>query len=57
VIKFNELHKGGRHPFGKMGGIMIEAKDGDMYRLVHPGKQSIGSKILEVLGRYGLDSW
>ena len=57
VIAFNAVHNGANHPTGKHTGILIEAKDGDMYRNYRPGKISIGAKILEVLKRYDLDSW
>lgn len=46
VQLFNILHQGDTHPQGKIGGILIEAKDGDMYRSRHPNKPSIASKIL-----------
>lgn len=32
VINFNKQHKGGRNPDGRLGGILIEAKDSQMYR-------------------------
>ena len=32
VIKFNKLHQGKRNPDGRLGGILIEAKDSQMYR-------------------------
>lgn len=57
VISFNEVHNGKNHPTGKHTGILIEAKDGDMYRHFRPNGISIGSKILEVLKKYNLDSW
>ncbi len=31
-LKFNEQHKGKRNPDGRLGGILIEAKDSQMYR-------------------------
>lgn len=31
-IEFNKLHKGKRNPDGRLGGILIEAKDSQMYR-------------------------
>lgn len=32
VINFNEKHKGKRNPDGRLAGILIEAKDSQMYR-------------------------
>jgi len=32
VIEFNKKHKGARNPDGRLGGILIEAKDSHMYR-------------------------
>ena len=32
VIKFNLEHKGARNPDGRLAGILIEAKDSQMYR-------------------------
>ena len=57
VQLFNILHQGDTHPQRKIGGILIEAKDGDMYRSRHPNKPSIALKILEVLEKYRLHNW
>jgi hypothetical protein len=43
-IKFNELHKGKRNPDGRLGGILIEAKDSQMYRNLYG--LEIGKTIL-----------
>lgn len=32
VINFNQLHQGKRNPDGRLAGILIEAKDSQMYR-------------------------
>lgn len=32
AIDFNQLHKGSRNPDGRLVGILIEAKDSQMYR-------------------------
>jgi len=32
VIDFNKQHKGKRNPDGRLAGILIEAKDSQMYR-------------------------
>ncbi len=32
VIEFNKQHKGSRNPDGRLAGILIEAKDSQMYR-------------------------
>lgn len=44
VIKFNQLHKGKRNPDGRLGGILIEAKDSQMYRNLYG--LEIGETIL-----------
>ncbi len=47
VKDFNNLHNGARNMDGRISGILIEAKDGDMYRKIYgKGKVSIGKKIL-----------
>lgn len=57
VQRFNIQHKGSRNPNGKEGGILIEAKDGDMYRKYRPQVKSIAEEILKVLKKYNIDSW
>ena len=58
VKGFNKLHQGRRHPEGRMGGICVEVKDGDMYRKVYGDKKvSIGKRALEVLKRHEIDTW
>ena len=32
VINFNKIHEGKRNPDGRLGGILIEAKNGQFYR-------------------------
>ena len=32
VMNFNKLHQGKRNPDGRLAGILIEAKDSQMYR-------------------------
>jgi hypothetical protein len=50
VKSFNKLHNGSRNLDGRIGGILIEAKDGDMYRSIYGERKiSIGKKILDVL--------
>ena len=54
VIKFNQLHNGGRNPDGRLGGILIEAKDSQMYRNLY--NREIGQDILELLEKYNIDT-
>ena len=35
VIAFNQQHKGKRNPDGRLAGILIEAKDSQMYRDIY----------------------
>lgn len=51
-IKFNNLHKGTRNPDKRLGGILIEAKDSQMYRDLYG--LEIGETILSVLRRNNL---
>ena len=44
VIAFNKLHEGRRNPDGRLGGILIEAKDSQMYRDLF--NREIGEDIL-----------
>jgi hypothetical protein len=58
VKGFNKLHKGRKNADGRIGGILIEAKDGDMYRNIYGDKKiSIGRKILDVLKDHGIETW
>lgn len=58
VKRFNKLHRGKTNPDGRIGGILIEAKDGDMYRgLYGESKISIGKKILDVLEQHDVETW
>jgi hypothetical protein len=54
TIKFNQLHQGKRNIDGRLGGILIEAKDSQMYRDIF--QMEIGSTVLKVLRKYGLDN-
>eukprot|EP00919_Chromeraceae_sp_WS-2016_P013156 GHVR01030759.1.p1 GENE.GHVR01030759.1~~GHVR01030759.1.p1 ORF type:complete len:119 (+),score=1.30 GHVR01030759.1:402-758(+) len=54
VINFNQQHKGKRNPDNRLGGILIEAKDSQMYRDLYG--LEIGQTILEVLRKYGLEN-
>ena len=53
-IKFNKQHKGKRNPDGRLGGILIEAKDSQMYRDMYD--LEIGETILQTLRRYHVDT-
>lgn len=58
VKDFNNLHNGARNLDGRISGILIEAKDGDMYRSIYGNKKiSMGKKILNVLKDKGVDTW
>lgn len=54
VIAFNQQHKGKRNPDGRLGGILIEAKDSQMYRDLY--NMEIGKDILELLAKYGIET-
>ena len=54
VIQFNKQHNGKRNPDGRLGGILIEAKDSQMYRNLYD--LEIGATILETLRKHGIDS-
>lgn len=53
VIGFNRQHNGNRNYDHRYGGILIEAKDSQMYRDLYDGIE-IGEKILEVLKKHSL---
>lgn len=57
VKKFNKEKKPNNFKINHKAGILIEAKDGDMYRKIYGEKKSIGKKILEVLKQEGVDTW
>lgn len=57
VKKFNKEKKSSNFKKDHKAGILIEAKDGDMYRKIYGEKKSIGKKILEVLKQEGVDTW
>ena len=54
VIDFNKEHQGARNPDGRLGGILIEAKDSQMYRDLYGIE--IGETILEKLRKYEVDT-
>lgn len=54
VINFNKQHRGNRNPDGRLAGILIEAKDSQMYRDLYG--LEIGETILEVLKKYGVET-
>lgn len=54
VLAFNELHQGKRNPDGRLAGILIEAKDPQMYRDLY--NIEIGEQILQILRANGVDS-
>lgn len=54
VINFNKQHKGSRNPDGRLGGILIEAKNGQMYRDMYGIE--IAETILQTLRKYGIDT-
>ena len=47
VISFNQQHKGKRNPDGRLAGILIEAKDSQMYRNLY--NREIGEDVLALL--------
>ena len=49
VIAFNKQHQGKRNPDGRLAGILIEAKDSQMYRDLY--NREIGEDILNLLSR------
>lgn len=54
VISFNKLHQGKRNPDGRLAGILIEAKDSQMYRDLY--NREIGKDILELLAKYDIET-
>ena len=54
VIKFNQQHKGKRNPDGRLGGILIEAKDSQMYRNLYA--LEIGETILQTLRKFNIST-
>ena len=54
VINFNKEHQGKRNPDGRLGGILIEAKNGQMYRDMYGIE--IAETILQSLRKYGIDT-
>ena len=53
-ISFNKQHKGKRNPDGRLGGILIEAKDSQMYRDLYG--LEIGETILQTLRKYNVST-
>lgn len=54
VINFNKQHQGKRNPDGRLQGILIEAKDSQMYRDLYG--LEIGETILKLLRKYDIDT-
>ena len=54
VIAFNKQHNGKRNPDGRLGGILIEAKDSQMYRDLYGIE--IGKDILDLLRKYNIET-
>ena len=54
VIAFNKQHQGKRNPDGRLAGILIEAKDSQMYRDLY--SREIGADILALLKKYNIET-
>jgi glycerophosphoryl diester phosphodiesterase len=54
ALDFNQKHKGSRNPDHRLVGILIEAKDSQMYRDMYG--LEIGETILQTLRKYKLDT-
>ena len=54
VIDFNNKHKGKRNPDGRLAGILIQAKDSQMYRDLY--NIEIGKDILDLLRKYKIQT-
>ena len=54
VLDFNERHQGARNPDGRLAGILIEAKDSQMYRDLYG--LEISEDILETLRKHNLST-
>ncbi len=54
VVTFNKQHQGKRNPDGRLAGILIEAKDSQMYRNLY--SREIGADILELLKKYNIET-
>lgn len=54
VIAFNKQHNGKRNPDGRLAGILIEAKDSQMYRDLYGIE--IGKDILDLLKKYNIET-
>lgn len=55
VIAFNKQHKGKRNPDNRLAGILIEAKDSQMYRELFNNRE-IGKDILDLLKKYDIET-
>ena len=55
VIAFNKQHKGKRNPDNRLAGILIEAKDSQMYRELYNNRE-IGKDILDLLKKYDIET-
>jgi hypothetical protein len=54
VVEFNRQHQGRRNPDARLAGILIEAKDSQLYRDLY--NIEIGQTVLELLKKYDLDT-
>ncbi len=54
VIAFNKQHAGKRNPDHRLAGILIEAKDSQMYRDLYG--MEIGKDILDLLKKYNIET-
>lgn len=54
VVAFNKQHAGKRNPDGRLAGILIEAKDSQMYRDLYGIE--IGKDILDLLKKYNIET-
>lgn len=54
VVGFNAKHQGKRNPDGRIAGILIEAKDSQMYRDLYG--LEIGESVLQVLRDNGIET-
>lgn len=52
VVDFNKQHQGRRNPDGRLAGILIEAKDSQMYRDLY--NIEISKTILDLLQKYDI---
>ena len=53
-IDFNQQHKGARNPNNRLAGMLIEAKNPEMFRQLYG--YNMAQDILDILKKYGLDT-